>query len=82
MTQANRQGVEIDICPQCRGVWLDRGELEKLLAPLRSEAPTDDFYRRDNGHRYDEHDDHHDRHGHDDHRYGRHGRRSILDIFD
>ena len=26
-----RQGVEIDYCPQCRGVWLDRGELDKLL---------------------------------------------------
>lgn len=27
----NRQGVEIDFCPQCRGIWLDHGELEKLL---------------------------------------------------
>ncbi|MEA2524191.1 MAG: uncharacterized protein QOF73_1418 [Thermomicrobiales bacterium] len=27
-----RQGVEIDRCPSCRGVWLDRGELEKLVA--------------------------------------------------
>jgi len=26
-----RQGVEIDFCPHCRGVWLDRGELDKLL---------------------------------------------------
>jgi hypothetical protein len=26
-----RQGVEIDYCPQCRGVWLDRGELDKLI---------------------------------------------------
>ena len=28
---ADRQGVEIDYCPQCRGVWLDRGELDKIL---------------------------------------------------
>jgi Zn-finger nucleic acid-binding protein len=28
---AERQGVEIDYCPNCRGVWLDRGELDKLL---------------------------------------------------
>jgi len=28
---AERQGVEIDYCPHCRGVWLDRGELDKLL---------------------------------------------------
>jgi Zn-finger nucleic acid-binding protein len=28
---ADKQGVEIDYCPQCRGVWLDRGELEKIM---------------------------------------------------
>lgn len=28
---SDRQGVEIDHCPQCRGVWLDRGELDKLI---------------------------------------------------
>jgi hypothetical protein len=28
---ADRQGVEIDYCPQCRGVWLDRGELDKII---------------------------------------------------
>lgn len=28
----DRQNVEIDYCPQCRGVWLDRGELDKLMA--------------------------------------------------
>jgi Zn-finger nucleic acid-binding protein len=28
---AERQGIEIDHCPQCRGVWLDRGELDKLI---------------------------------------------------
>jgi uncharacterized protein len=27
---SDRQGVEIDFCPQCRGVWLDRGELDKI----------------------------------------------------
>jgi uncharacterized protein len=31
LVMADRQGVEIDYCPQCRGVWLDRGELDKLL---------------------------------------------------
>ena len=31
LTMAERQGVEIDYCPACRGVWLDRGELDKLL---------------------------------------------------
>ncbi|CUH54205.1 TFIIB-type zinc ribbon-containing protein [Shimia marina] len=28
---ADRNGVEIDYCPQCRGVWLDRGELDKII---------------------------------------------------
>ena len=31
LSMADRQGVEIDFCPQCRGVWLDRGELDKIL---------------------------------------------------
>jgi Zn-finger nucleic acid-binding protein len=31
LTMADRSGVEIDYCPQCRGVWLDRGELDKIL---------------------------------------------------
>jgi Zn-finger nucleic acid-binding protein len=31
LVMMNRQGVEIDYCPSCRGVWLDRGELDKLI---------------------------------------------------
>jgi uncharacterized protein len=31
LTMTERSGVEIDYCPQCRGVWLDRGELDKLI---------------------------------------------------
>ena len=31
LVMTDRQGVEIDYCPQCRGVWLDRGELDKLI---------------------------------------------------
>ncbi len=37
LVMADRQGIEIDYCPQCRGVWLDRGELDKLIE--RSAAP-------------------------------------------
>jgi Zn-finger nucleic acid-binding protein len=32
-----RSGVEIDYCPACRGVWLDRGELDKILARMQAE---------------------------------------------
>ena len=31
LVMSERQGVEIDYCPSCRGIWLDRGELDKLL---------------------------------------------------
>ncbi|MES2495080.1 MAG: zf-TFIIB domain-containing protein [Pseudomonadota bacterium] len=43
LTMSNRQNVEIDYCPQCRGVWLDRGELDKIIersaADLAPAAP-------------------------------------------
>ncbi len=31
LKMADRQGIEIDYCPQCRGVWLDRGELDEII---------------------------------------------------
>jgi uncharacterized protein len=40
---SERQGIEIDYCPQCRGVWLDRGELDKIIersAPAQQAAPA------------------------------------------
>lgn len=36
---SDRQGIEIDYCPQCRGVWLDRGELDKLIERSVSDVP-------------------------------------------
>ncbi len=44
LVMAERQGVEIDYCPSCRGIWLDRGELDKILdraagAPTPGAAP-------------------------------------------
>lgn len=49
LQMTDRQGIEIDYCPQCRGVWLDRGELDKLVerslgatsAPAPTPPPTD-----------------------------------------
>ena len=38
LVMSERQGIEIDYCPSCRGVWLDRGELDKIIA--RSAAET------------------------------------------
>lgn len=44
---SERQGIEIDYCPSCRGVWLDRGELDKIIErsthdvpPAREAAPA------------------------------------------
>ena len=38
LVMSERQGIEIDYCPQCRGVWLDRGELDKIIERSGSEA--------------------------------------------
>lgn len=39
LVMTDRQGVEIDYCPKCRGVWLDRGELDKIIDRTQPEAP-------------------------------------------
>lgn len=51
LAMSDRQGVEIDYCPQCRGVWLDRGELDKIIernlaadAPPPPSAPPQQHY--------------------------------------
>jgi uncharacterized protein len=38
LTMSERQGVEIDYCPKCRGVWLDRGELDKIISRNATET--------------------------------------------
>ena len=40
LKMTERQGVEIDYCPQCRGVWLDRGELDKIIERSDSESAS------------------------------------------
>jgi hypothetical protein len=50
LVMADRQGVEIDYCPECRGVWLDRGELDKIIersAPAAAPAPQPRGYGSD-----------------------------------
>jgi uncharacterized protein len=51
---SERQGVEIDYCPDCRGIWLDRGELDKLLQRADDEWDDDDR-RRDRDPERDRH---------------------------
>lgn len=40
LQMTDRQGIEIDYCPQCRGVWLDRGELDKLIDRSAEQPPS------------------------------------------
>jgi hypothetical protein len=40
LVMADRNGVEIDYCPKCRGVWLDRGELDKIIERVAGDAPA------------------------------------------
>ena len=84
LTMSERQGIEIDYCPQCRGVWLDRGELDKIIerAGTAVAAPTaprpEAVERRQPDERY-----HQDRYE-DDAPYGRRKRRGnwLEDLFD
>ncbi len=41
LQMSERSGIEIDYCPECRGVWLDRGELDKIIAKsIEADAPS------------------------------------------
>ncbi|KWA25720.1 hypothetical protein WT41_23070 [Burkholderia territorii] len=75
LLMAERQSIEIDYCPTCRGVWLDRGELDKLIARETDDAQAprgrDDGWGRDGR-------SHDDRYRHD----GRRRRKSVFDLFD
>lgn len=81
---AERQGIEIDYCPQCRGVWLDRGELDKIIERASVEMTTRETSLCPNPERHnDRREEYRDKH-HDDH-YGdrHHKKRSFLhDLFD
>jgi Zn-finger nucleic acid-binding protein len=68
LTMADRQGVEIDYCPTCRGVWLDRGELDKIIE--RADSGGGDRYDRDRDRGYGD-DDWRERRYDDDYRHGK-----------
>lgn len=67
LQMTDRNGVEVDYCPRCRGVWLDRGELDKIIERSadygsRQSSPRESFSPHG-----DRHNEHHD----DDHGYKR-----------
>ena len=77
---SERQSVEIDYCPQCRGVWLDRGELDKLIdraaahEPARSNANASQPLFEDS--------DQYGTRGHDSGRHTQRKKSWMSDIFD
>jgi Zn-finger nucleic acid-binding protein len=90
---AERQGVEIDYCPECRGVWLDRGELDKIVERTMSDEPPrgipgDHHSYRDKHYSHrDKHDYGRDKHDYDKYRHKKkykkkHILKEILDILD
>jgi hypothetical protein len=60
LAMTDRQGIEIDYCPNCRGIWLDRGELDRLIERAEQTAPTHAAWRQEGDARRD--DRHYDRH--------------------
>ena len=47
LVMADRQGIEIDYCPKCRGVWLDKGELDKIIERTADyQGPQGDQYQQ------------------------------------
>jgi uncharacterized protein len=80
---ADRQGIEIDYCPKCRGVWLDRGELDKVLE--RSAAPAPQTHVGEYREPYVHHSPPAYPQEHDQRQYGhqKHKRKSFLqEVFD
>ncbi|MBT0671627.1 zf-TFIIB domain-containing protein [Novosphingobium profundi] len=80
LVMTDRQGIEIDYCPKCRGVWLDRGELDKIIERSIGEVAP----RASQGN-YPSTSQGKHRAGHDDRRSGgHHGRRKgfLRELFD
>ncbi|GAB3309783.1 TFIIB-type zinc ribbon-containing protein [Luteimonas notoginsengisoli] len=87
LAMADRQGIEIDYCPQCRGIWLDRGELDRLIerteqasAPALPSAPPPyrDAHARDDRPRHSGDRRHDGKHGH----YARQPKSLLGELFD
>ena len=83
LVMTERQGIEIDYCPQCRGVWLDRGELDKIIDRSMTGASGQRFEdeRREHSRDYKSSDDY--REPHREGQYKKKKREGFLsDLFD
>ena len=84
LQMTERQGIEIDYCPKCRGVWLDRGELDKIIERANADSPAaretrEPAPRQDE---YRSHDDHKDKHDDYKHKKKKSKTSMIGDLFD
>lgn len=76
MREVEKDGVLIDVCPDCKGVWLDRGELEKLLQEINDIRPSYREWEESRGHAQDPY----SKHNHKG--YPKHKRKkNVLDVF-
>jgi len=86
MREVAKEGVLIDICPNCKGVWLDRGELEKLMEgerEFRKEYPGYDSDYESERSRQSYPDSYNRGYSDDHHRYPKHKKkRRVFDIFE
>ncbi len=80
LQMSDKHGVEIDYCPSCRGIWLDRGELEKIMERELSFTSKGKRFDDDD----DDHDDDHDRHYKQEGDYYKHKKKKgfLADFFD
>ncbi|KJS18533.1 MAG: hypothetical protein VR69_00075 [Peptococcaceae bacterium BRH_c4b] len=66
LQETTKSGVLVDACPRCRGIWLDRGELEKLMGKAREYQQDYEHYyekeHKDNYKHLDDHDNYHHKH--------------------
>lgn len=86
LLMTERQGVEIDYCPQCRGVWLDRGELDKIIERSAAElAPPRDTpagYAREEPARHESRDSRKSHGKHSKHGKGYRRKSWLSEVFD
>jgi Zn-finger nucleic acid-binding protein len=88
LMMSKRSGIGIDYCPQYRGVWLDRGELDKIIERSIPQLGIESVQQQDSVHQKSNHhwggaDHHHDRRGHEGHGHSYHGKKSFRqEIFD
>ncbi|MCL6477399.1 MAG: zf-TFIIB domain-containing protein [Peptococcaceae bacterium] len=82
MMEVSKEGVIIDVCPQCRGVWLDRGELEKILEAGRAVRDYDEVFGNKESHRYREKEYADRRHYEYDHYKKHRKKKSFFDMFE